>query len=639
MKAKTIILALTLCFALLQPQNASPQSARQKTEAAGAYNAATMLSGRAAARAASNKSNSAEAATLESTVRRDGLQFYFEIRNGGLAQLSKMASGLAPVLKLFKSGRKSLSADEITVFIMSNAPALSSARLALVNYAANGAAVLIEAASTTDAEQLHKSIVKLLATDATAVQSATTGADELDARLRGRVVIAGARATVARLARQSSSAAIEGDREFAKARERFSGDPFFGFIEMSGASIPLVPPGTGQDSAYAAGMLAALGSMPYAIALGGSIEADAVSVRALLLYGPKKNEGLLSSIMAAAHAGQSRAANFASPDAEMFIDVMLDWGKLYEAIESLFAMFASSAMANAASQREGLMQGSLTGAFDPLAAAEASLGFSIKHDLIPTLGNEFAVTLTGFGKLMNAASLQRKAAAASASTPGQAAKLPAPRFTLMLEVRDPVKFEKLMTQLLTKLSKAPPQPFARAQYRGATISYRKDMAYAITGGFMIAGGSAAEIRRALDAQALGVSLASSRNFQTAMGAPRPTMLQVYLSNTVSKSFYQMIQTQLTTDDVTLAAPKANGSRSQTPLGVVITPDADGTMIEMRVPTDLALMALSSMVTSKPAPVGVYSPYTGLESSNGAAHKAGGRKTPRLTDEDLRHRRP
>jgi hypothetical protein len=623
MKAKTIILALTLCLALLDPPKALPQSARPKAETAGA-------------------DGTAAAASLESTVRRDGLQFYLEIRGGGLAQLSKMSSGFAPIANLFKSGRKDLAASDITAFIMSNAHALSNARLALVSYAAGGAAVLIEAATSSDAEQIHKSAMKLVATDAAAEGAATRAAGEaaLNARLRGRVVIAGERATVDRLARHGSAATLGDDREFAKVRGRFSDDPFFGFVEMGGASIPLMPAGAGQDSAYAAGMLAALGSMPYAIALGGSLEADAVSVRALMLYGPKKNEGLLSSVMAATHAGQPRAASFAAPDAEVFIDVMLDWGKFYEAIESLFAMFASAAAANAGAQEPGAQPGAaIRGVpphgIDPLAAAEASLGFSIKHDLLPTLGNEMAITLTGMGALMNAAQ-QRNRASAPATAP--AAKMPAPRFTLMLEVRDAAKFERLITRLFGKLSKGPQQPFARAQHRGATINYRKDMAYAITGGFFIAGGSAADVRRALDAHALGTSLASNRSFQAAMGAPRPTMLQVYLSGAVSSSVYRMLTAEAAKADVTPVALKPGKPQSHPPLGMVITPDSDGTMIEMRVPTNLALTALAYMARSKPASFGMHSPYTGVESSGGT-RGAGGSKTPRLTDEDLRHRRP
>ena len=50
--------------------------------------------------------------------------------------------------------------------------------------------------------------------------------------------------------------------------------------------------------------------------------------------------GLFSSILGASGSGQLVAASFAPADSDVFIDLGIDWDKLYDAIGSLLSMFA-----------------------------------------------------------------------------------------------------------------------------------------------------------------------------------------------------------------------------------------------------------------------------------------------------------
>ncbi|HWP42877.1 MAG TPA: hypothetical protein VNO14_06570, partial [Blastocatellia bacterium] len=247
-----------------------------------------------------------------------------------------------------------------------------------------------------------------------------------------------------------------------------------------------------------------------------------------------------------------------------------------------------------------------------LAALESSLGFSIKRDLIPTLGNEVAISLHGFSDLMRSKSSARPAA-----------RKPAPRILFMLSVRDPLLFEKLFARLIAPRGRRVSRPFAQLSHRGATIRYNKDIAYTITGGFFIAGASASEIRRAIDARALNTSLASRPEFASAMGASRPVMMQAYLSPAVSGSLLDSTKGT--------AAGAAKGARS--PLALTIMSDEDGFLMEMRVPTELALAGLASMAANRPAAYGITS-----SPSSGARRRAG-RRSPTFTDDDLIRRKP
>ena len=594
MKAKTSSIVLALCLALLVAQSDRPQAANSRPRrVAQVIDSTTFAAAPAPARTGEP--------LLESFVPRDGLRFYFEIRNGGLAQLARMPGALAPLQKFLATGGASPTNSDLAGFAMKNMSALSSARIAVVSYGASGQALLIEAENSDVAERLKADVARLLA----AQDSAKS---DLSVDVRDRVVMAGVRAAVNKVGGSNSTFTLVEDQEFQKAQAHFSAEPFFAYLEMGAMPIPWPTTGdSARNAAYTAGMLAAAGNMPYAVAMGGSFEASTAKVRALLMYNQKQSGGLFSSLISATRLAQPQAPGFAAPNTDLLIDLMVDWGKLYEGIESLFAMVAGAQPAGNAQQ--GTLQGG-----DILAMMESKMGFSIKNDLLPTLGGEVAIGLAGFNEMVSAQPKQGRR------------RVGGPSFTVMIALKDPLKFEKYFNRLFSGMGSGAAQPFARMPYRGATINYNKNMAYAISGGFFIAGGSAAQIRRALDARAAGTSLAQTPEFNQAMGAPRPAMMQVYVSSGAANSLFKTISTQAAKLN-SGAAVSVPVSESRSAIGVTMVPDTDGLMLEARVPTDLAVMALASMVSEKPAPYGINS-QTG-----------GARRTPTLTDEDLKARRP
>ncbi|HKS43048.1 MAG TPA: hypothetical protein VJX74_20715, partial [Blastocatellia bacterium] len=385
MKLKSSIL-VALCFALILPASALPQSlnTRPRRVTPVAYEVHDLRPTRTTD---SRAAVAAEPATLESFVPREGLQFYFEIRNGGLAELARAGSAMTPVTKMLAAGPVKATTEDLMAFVISNLAALSNAKLALVGYGTSGTAALIEAANPADAEQLRAGVSVLFTRNRTAAKTASAG--ELGVSLQGRMVVAGERATVARILESNGSFAVAEDQGFMKARERFSADPFFAYAELGSQSLP-TGFGTG-NAAYDAGMLASLGARPYAIAMGGSLQGDAMTVRALMLFSSKQGAdslfGMLGTFTSATQMGQPTAANFAAPDADIFVDLALDWDKLYDSIQSVFSMIASA-------QSNGGPQASGAQSADLFAMLETSRGFSIRNDLIPTLGNEVAISLS-----------------------------------------------------------------------------------------------------------------------------------------------------------------------------------------------------------------------------------------------------
>lgn len=573
-------------------------------------------------------------AGIESIVPREGLQFYFEIASSGLGELARSEGAMATLSKVLSGGPLKVGTGDLAAFVMANSAVLSNARLAIIGYAENQTAVVIEAASDSAAVQLSASVRKFLVVDRP--QKGVT--NETGVSARGRVIVAGSRALVARLSESNSERSLADDQEFVKARNRFSNDSLFAFIELSTRNIGLTrSPDEQAALAQTPAMLAALSGIPYAVALGGTINGDSATVRALLLNGsngragtgPGVLGGLLTSTASSGTLDQSRAASFAATGADLFVDLMIDWDKLLDAFQSAFAMFSQAAAsgANGSQSSVELQSGSSQNA-DLLGMMEASLGFSIRHDLIPTLGNEVAITLSDMSNPSKSAGLSGGQAAA-----GRARKN-TPRFMLMLAVRDEVKFEKLLGKLFNGPKNAA-RPFTQSIYRGATIKSGKDVSYTMTDGFLLAGGSATEIRRALDAHALGNSLGSTPEFRQAMASSRQATLQAYLSSRLSKDLLDSLARDAKSGGVsqqsTLSAPPL-------PIGLSLGPDDDGLLIEANLPTSVLTSMLTAVFRAKPARYGITStPGTGI-STSGAA-RPGNRTTPRMTDDDLRFRRP
>jgi Protein of unknown function (DUF3352) len=560
-----------------------------------------------------------KSASLDSLVPRDGLQFYFEVRGSGMAQLAQSANAFAPIMKML--GRPlHASTNDFAAFAAGQMSTLARAKFAFVGYGAEGTATLIEAASPADAESLRTDLARWLGMRG----NQTSGAAGL--AVRGRLLFAGEQAIVNRLTEADGVDLLGEDQFFARARQRFSSDPLFAYVEIGAPQLP--SPADTTNSAYLGGMLAGLAMRPSAVAMGGRLSGDTLIVRAQMLMNQPRGAssffGLFSPLAAAATAGETRAATFAAADTDVFIDFRLDWEKLLQSIETMFATITSPQTNNGAPPAQRAFA-------DPMASLEQSLGFSIRNDLLPTLGNEVAISLSSFDMFF---APQQAQGAQKASAAG----LMPPRFMLMIALKDATKFEQLMARLVAKSGV---QPLARAAYHGATISSNKRIAFAVTKDFFLLGGSAADLRRALDAYVMGNSLAVSNEFRAVVGGAHETTAQLYLSSAVATKLLETLQTE---------TAKASGSvkeLAQPParvagLGISVLPDADGMLMELRAPATLAFAAMAALATSRPANASLRAAPAGFgipAPATAAPRHANGSRVPKMTEDDMVTRRP
>jgi len=335
---------------------------------------------------------------------------------------------MAPLVKMLARPMNA-SAGDFTGFVLSQAVALGQARVAIAGYGATDVVALIEAANLTDAESLRAALSKLLAGNPQLVKAASKET-AWQVSLRGRTVVAGTSAMVARLT-PSSASTLGSDERLMQARARLAADPFFAYLELGSAPLPT---GLGKGNpAYDSGVLMGLGLQPQAVAMGGAIEGDHIVAHVQVLSGSSRNNdllfGMFSPPASAAQTGQPQAATFTPPDADIFADFLLDWNKLFDMIQTMFSQLANAQAGNAPPSGEAVN-------LDLVSMAETSLGFSIRNELIPTLGHEVAVSFSGLDQMLSAPlkASARRTNAASKSLP--------PRFMLMVALKDQAGFEK-----------------------------------------------------------------------------------------------------------------------------------------------------------------------------------------------------
>lgn len=606
MRTRTSILVAVFCFTLVLSGSAWTQNYNRARQAAEDVRSATGASSMSAPeRSFESRFLNAEATMLESHVPRAGMQLYFEVRRQGLSQLMRSATALAPLVRML-AGTAKVSAQDFTAFALSQVGTLANSRLAFVSYGGSDVAALIEAANPADGEAIKSGLSKMLA-------PSRNGGVEMDFRTQDRLVVAGAKATVAKLISSEGEFALAEDRMFMKMRERFSDDPFFAYLEYPSLT-QMMPGASDATTAAMATMMTGLGNQPYAIAMGGSLEGDMTRVRAIALF-TGNDSGLFSGLFSSVSSTGKEmvGASFAAPDSDMFVSLSINWDKLYDSLQTLFGMMAG-AMAGA-----DMPQGRVPPGTDLFAMMESQLGFSIKNDLLPTLGNQLAISFSDFGKSM-------KPAAQPDDSQAARPRVSLPRILVMVELRDQAKFMQLFTRLLNPPTR-PPMQLTEEAHRGVTIKHAPSVAFAINRGFFLFAPTAADIRRALDARASGSSLASSADFRSAVGASEDAALQAYFSSGMTGELLKTVFAEAAKSNEALRGFATVAARTRSSIGLTMKNDSDGMIMEMRVPTNLVFMAMASMSATKPMPYGI--------STSSGKSRAGRRRTPKLTDEDVK----
>ncbi|MCA1592054.1 MAG: DUF3352 domain-containing protein, partial [Acidobacteria bacterium] len=271
---------------------------------------------------------------------------------------------------------------------------------------------------------------------------------------------------------------------------------------------------------------------PQALGVAVALEGDAIAVRALVANASGEPPNVVPFISALIAGPQivPDSPTIASADTDIFVSTSLDWPRIYD------AMLAGLNKRGVPVDEDVDVSAPKTGGATPkpadaeqsIEAVEKLLGFKIKDDLLPSLGNEVAVALPlswfdstpKFNKGREAKDVEAKAGP-----------------VLLIALNNPDKIRSILPKALALLGVAAPGAGGKTEKRGDfEIQSYGSVTIAFVNNFLVAGEDAPSVRRVVDSYQSQQTLATRAGFRDS-GAwqPRQKLAQVFVSEMLMKN--------------------------------------------------------------------------------------------------------
>ena len=273
-------------------------------------------------------------------------------------------------------------------------------------------------------------------------------------------------------------------------------------------------------------------ALPSVAGAGFSLDGEAVTVRTLLINKTEPKPSLVPflSILKPGPPLAHDAASIAPANTEMLINISLDLPLIYQTVYDTVARYEDERKRDddgSASADAGVASKAKT-TDDELAAMEKLLGFSIRDELLPALGNEVAVGVPG--DWIGRPSPRAKKESTEDSPPGIMA---------LISLRDKGKVESIVPRALKLIGLLSPNAAAAdEQYKGVEIMGGSGLRLAFVGNFLVVAQDSPTMQRIIDAFASGQTLAASQEYrQSTNWQPRQTLGQIYVSGALLKQTF------------------------------------------------------------------------------------------------------
>ena len=230
----------------------------------------------------------------------------------------------------------------------------------------------------------------------------------------------------------------------------------------------------------------------------------------------------------------------------------------------------------------------------PFAAIENRLKINIKDDLLPLLGSEVAVGLPMTGMGM-IGGLPGMVISVPEAKEGSASDQNSP--VLVIAVRDKERLRALMPKLIDSLGFKGASSLAQTERREETelVSFAGVFAYAFVGDFLVLSTDAATTRRVVDSYLKHETLASDTHFRNfTRWQPRQLHGQIYISPALMEGLKGWaMQPNSVVGDQTRALLSRVSTLAQ-PITYALSNEGLGPIHEVHVPKNLVLMAVTGI---------------------------------------------
>ncbi len=330
---------------------------------------------------------------------------------------------------------------------------------------------------------------------------------------------------------------------------------------------------------------------PEAVGVGVALEGDAVAVRALVV----NREGVPLSVvpfipnLVAGPAIVPDAATVAPADTDIFISATLDWTRIYETMLTKMRAAQSHKTTIVIDGQEPettpdssvKQQAEMPDAEKQIEAVEKLLGFKIREDLLPSLGNEvaFGVPLQTFngGSRFNRANDAKDGATKAGPV-------------VIIALNNPEKMRAILPKALALagLGASGAQPQIE-KHDGFEIQSFGEGSFAFINNFLVAGENAASVRHVIDAYNSQQTLVSRPSYRDASAwQPRQKLAQVFVSEALMKTTLDDLhkRSEDITDPVLLAIISKLNVEPQAATYAVLGEGESAVFHELRVPISL-----------------------------------------------------
>jgi hypothetical protein len=241
----------------------------------------------------------------------------------------------------------------------------------------------------------------------------------------------------------------------------------------------------------------------------------------------------------------------------------------------------------------------------PFAVYEKKLGFKIKEDLLPLLGNEIALSLPvktlGLSGPTPSASPEPSS---DGATTQAASSTSQPQPVVAISIRDKEGIRALIPKLIEAVGFKGANQLAQTEKRDDTelVTYANVLSYAFIGNFLIVSSDTKAVRNVVDSYLSHQTLAGNSNFRNyTRWQPHQVLGQVYVSPALMESYssfakdLNLITNEALRDFLSRISPTAE------PVTYAISNEGLGPLHEVHIPKSLVMLVIAGLANENNQP--------------------------------------
>jgi len=366
-----------------------------------------------------------------------------------------------------------------------------------------------------------------------------------------------------------------------------------------------------QLSGVLRGLWGGIPRVPGAVALGMGLGGGTLAVRVAV---ENPSDGTINVIpflpnVISGAPVTAEAAEVAPADADIFFATSLDWAQIYTSTlgtASLSPSYNITGNMIGGGSDEGEAGGAASNEKPPtpdetIALIEKLFRFKFKEDLLPSLGNEVAISMPldifGAGLVGSRRGIQKKEEKDSEAG-----------FAFIISLNNPEKIREILPRVMAALTYAAPDAAGGGtseRREGFEIRASSGVVYAIINNFLVISNEAKAVRHVVDSFAARRTLAASNAYRDSTSwQAKQKIVQLFISEALMRGATEDTKKRSGgSTDPAVRALLAQLDVSPLPASYAATNEGDVLVHELRLPVDmLKAYATAIMIGAKDAPV-------------------------------------